>query len=253
MENLHNIIDRMGNTIVGNEPPPCDKPDGKCEDCGEVTEPSYFAGFIGNRKDAGWRDARSVCDSCSRIRRHKKERAMRVETILSHSGLKPIHQDMTLDNFDKVPKQITEYDGGANLIIHGQVGTGKTHLVVGLIKNIITENVIVVKFITGVQLLHKIRNSLNGEPYKSDTLIDSYSKYPLLVIDDLGAEKSTEWTKETLYLIIDNRYCNMLPTIVTSNLTPGELSSKLDDRMISRLMSNAVVVKLTGKDRRLSK
>jgi DNA replication protein DnaC len=72
-----------------------------------------------------------------------------------------------------------------------------------------------------------------------------------LVIDDLGAEKSSEWAREILYLIIDKRYSDLLPTIITSNLSPKELAEKLDDRLVSRLMEDAIVIKIDGKDHRV--
>lgn len=139
-----------------------------------------------------------------------------------------------------------------NIIISGGVGCGKTHLIVALARKIIRETARRTKIITGVALLQEIRSTFQ-ETSKRDALqvIKEYSEIPFLVIDDLGAEKATDWVKETLYLIIDNRYNAMIPTFITSNLTPKQLAGKLDARLLSRLMGDALFLKLDGHDHRL--
>lgn len=72
----------------------------------------------------------------------------------------------------------------------------------------------------------------------------------LLVLDDVGAEKASEWTQERLYSVIDHRYANCLPLIVTSNLPPGELAGQTGARTESRLAEMCRVVAITGTDRR---
>ena len=74
----------------------------------------------------------------------------------------------------------------------------------------------------------------------------------LLFIDDIGAEKMTEWVAETFYLILNYRYNEMLPTIFTSNLSPSELAERIGDRIVSRIIGSSDVIKLDGEDRRLS-
>ena len=72
----------------------------------------------------------------------------------------------------------------------------------------------------------------------------------LLVIDDLGAEKPSEWTQERLYSVIDHRYANCLPLIVTSNLPPKQVAEQAGERVASRLAEMCEVVLMTGADRR---
>jgi DNA replication protein DnaC len=74
----------------------------------------------------------------------------------------------------------------------------------------------------------------------------------LLVIDDLGAEKPSEWTQERLYSVIDHRYANCLPLLVTGNLPPAKIAEQTGDRVASRLaeMCRGRVVPMTGADRR---
>jgi len=75
---------------------------------------------------------------------------------------------------------------------------------------------------------------------------------PVLLLDDIGAEKASEWVKQTLYLIIDNRYGNMKKTFITSNLTLNQISNQLDDRISSRIAGMSNTIRMQGKDRRLN-
>lgn len=72
----------------------------------------------------------------------------------------------------------------------------------------------------------------------------------LLVLDDLGAEKASEWTQERLYSIIDHRYALCLPLIVTSNLPPAKVAEQTGQRTASRLAEMCRVIRMTGPDRR---
>jgi DNA replication protein DnaC len=72
----------------------------------------------------------------------------------------------------------------------------------------------------------------------------------LLVIDDLGAEKASEWTQERLYSVVDHRYAACLPVLVTGNLPPRQIAEQTGDRVASRLAEMCEVVAMTGPDRR---
>jgi len=86
-------------------------------------------------------------------------------------------------------------------------------------------------------------------------LIDLYSKAKLLVLDDIGVELATNWAYLMLYLIVDNRYNDMLPTIFTSNLDLKELGRHfVDERLISRIMEMCTkdrIQKMNGCDYRM--
>ena len=100
-----------------------------------------------------------------------------------------------------------------------------------------------------VDLLDAYRNCFKAE---SDWAVDTFEqmlrKMPLLVIDDLGAQKETDYARERLYGLINYRYNELLPTIITANVGPGQL----DDRIASRLQDHRLscVEVLSGPDRR---
>ena len=150
---------------------------------------------------------------------------------------------------DVTNTKVNQYNAESKrgLFIHGPVGTGKTHIAAALLRTRSGMGN------TVPRLLLSLRKSFEDQETSEAQIIDRYSRYSFLVLDDMGAEKSSEYSIQSLYLIIDQRYRDMLPTIITSNLSLTELANKLDDRIASRIAGMCDVVKLTGKDRRLSK
>ena len=109
------------------------------------------------------------------------------------------------------------------------------------------------KFITFLDLLAKIKNSFNGNGNEIE-IIEEYCNAGVLVLDDIGVEKVSEWTLQTLQTIINHRYNHLKITIITSNLDLNALSKSLnDDRIPSRICGMCKIKKFTGKDFRVSK
>lgn len=77
--------------------------------------------------------------------------------------------------------------------------------------------------------------------------MDKYSNAHLLVLDDLGAEKPTEFVITTLYLIINRRYENMLTTVITSNYDYNDLADIIDERIIDRIDRSYLIFEKTAK------
>lgn len=149
------------------------------------------------------------------------------------------------------------------LFIFGAAGTGKTHLAVALLKSWLSTVRVEeglpfhfsrIKFISVPELLLEIRKSFNSEAISEEQIITKYTdETKILILDDLGAEKTSEWVIQTLYLIVDRRYRNMQRTIITSNLSLGEISDKLHDRIASRIIGMSKIIELKGKDKRLGR
>lgn len=152
--------------------------------------------------------------------------------------------------------------------IHGDVGTGKTHLAVALIRGYFEQRPVkevheadgrkiryrpaVPRIVSVPDLLMEIRQVFSGQSQKTEGgIIRDYGEYRLLFLDDIGVEKATEWALQTLYTIIDRRYRDMRQTVITSNLNLNDLAAKVGDRIVSRIAGMCEVVHLKGKDRRL--
>jgi hypothetical protein len=84
-------------------------------------------------------------------------------------------------------------------------------------------------------ILTTIRGTFNGNG-SSTALINRYAKLHWLALDDVGAEKPSEWVCDVLFQIIDDRYSLMLPTIFTSNLSLDQLSDRLSERIADRIL-----------------
>lgn len=142
-------------------------------------------------------------------------------------------------------------DARKTFMIYGPVGTGKTHAAWAVANAVGLDNI---KYMNLVEALANLRRSFDlrsGDMFLDFADTAQYGRY--LLIDDLGVEKPTEWALETIYGLINHRYEHELPTIFTSNLSLGELSEHLGDRIASRISGMCdVVVKLEGEDKRIS-
>ncbi|OGP46698.1 MAG: hypothetical protein A3K30_03160 [Deltaproteobacteria bacterium RBG_13_51_10] len=162
------------------------------------------------------------------------------------------------------------FESGRGLYIFGTVGTGKTYLCSAIIREHFRRSgtgylspLFRIHMISIPDLLLKIKSTFQDKPVSGDSeesLIDRYSGtaekwgYPIdiLFLDDLGIEKPTEWAQQILYQIIDKRYSNLKKTVFTSNLSLDALSERLGDRIPSRIAEMCSIIKLEGKDKRLS-
>lgn len=121
-----------------------------------------------------------------------------------------------------------------SLILAGPYGTGKTSLAVSVIQKRITEHGERALF-TNVNTLFEEIKALFGRENESSQLLQRVMNVPLLVLDDLGAERATEWVQSNLYNILNYRLTNNKPTIVTTNLDMEELTERLGARTVERL------------------
>lgn len=166
------------------------------------------------------------------------------------------------------------------LLLVGGVGSGKTFMVSSVVNNIIDnineeefvwlkppsdyvlENMTVdfnwldryidyVCFISVTELFEKLKASIaTQETWFYDKMIQHLKTVQLLVLDDLGAEKSSEWTKSVLFEIIDYRYNELLPILVTTNCPPKELKEKIGDRSYDRIREMCALVPVTAESQR---
>ncbi|MCM1968004.1 ATP-binding protein [Streptomyces sp. G1] len=137
---------------------------------------------------------------------------------------------------------------GRSLLILGTTGTGKTHQVYGAVRSLIAAGVrLRWKATTAADLYADLRPRPG---YDGERELRELSRCPLLIIDDLGAAKYSEWTEEITMRLINRRYNEMLPTLVTTNLGMADLRAHIGDRAASRLSEMTDKVILDGPDRR---
>lgn len=158
--------------------------------------------------------------------------------------------------------------GDKGLLIIGKIGTGKTHLAVGIIKELILNRGIACLFYDYRELLKEIQNSYNSTVQTTELdVLRPVFETDVLVLDELGAVKPTEWVWDTVSLILNTRYNDNRTTIITTNfedqpaaalagsLSPTRAASRAEtlgdrigERMRSRLHEMCRVVTLDGTD-----
>ncbi len=158
--------------------------------------------------------------------------------------------------------------GDKGLLIIGKIGTGKTHLAVGILKELILNRGISCLFYDYRELLKEIQNSYNSTVQRTELdVLRPVFEADVLVLDELGAVKPTEWVWDTVSLILNTRYNDNRTTIITTNfddqpaagatgsISParaanrGEtLGDRIGERMRSRLHEMCRIITLDGTD-----
>ena len=133
------------------------------------------------------------------------------------------------------------------LLLWGDVGTGKSFFA-GCIANALLEQGIPVLMTNFSRILNSLSGMYSDE---KNQFIDSLNKYSLLIIDDLGIERSTEFALEQVFNVIDSRYRSKLPLIVPTNMTLDELKSPQDlarSRIYDRVLERCVPLKINNQN-----
>ena len=122
------------------------------------------------------------------------------------------------------------------LVLVGDVGTGKTHLAHAIGATALHQD-IPVYAATAPDMLDMLRASYADGAF--DQVFSNLRDVGLLIIDDMGTQKGSEWTVEKLFQIVDHRYRSQLPMVVTSNVPLAKAEGRIDRRILSRLQDGA--------------
>jgi DNA replication protein DnaC len=126
---------------------------------------------------------------------------------------------------------------GGWLVLSGQCGTGKTHLAAAIANQTLTQANQTVMFTVVPDLLDHLRATF--DPSRGIDYDDRFNKIRntfLLILDDLGTENTTPWAREKLYQIVNHRYNERLPTVITTN----QPDSAIDERILSRMLDGGL-------------
>lgn len=159
------------------------------------------------------------------------------------------------DEMDKKLKDWFIKSGGTgSLYLHGGIGVGKTYSIHALSK-LLYVNGKNIEYYNIIELLNKIKSYFDKDNSQENIKLILQSSNSILILDDLGVEKVTDWTIETMYRLINYRNEEELQTIFISNLTLKSLLDSYGDRTVSRItemVGQSGIIQMTGNDRRLN-
>lgn len=177
----------------------------------------------------------------------RKEKS-EIERKFSFSSLGERFQDSTFERFkgregsERALEIARKYAGkfdktvGTSLLLWGNPGNGKSYLAAAICHEIKSRGFIPV-FQSVPELLGRIRSTFNKNAKDSESeIMNAVLKCDLLVLDDIGAEKISDWVLDAMFRIIDGRYRNKRPTLFTTNFTPTELLYRFmaDDKSVEQ-------------------
>lgn len=207
---------------------------------------------------------RDFCPKCAEIQsiqaeenraEHRKAKAAQELALRKNrAGLRSRHINCTLENYNAISDQQREalgkvssftsglIDGsGGNLVLAGRVGTGKTHLAAGIISALV-ERGISCAIIKLPELIRSIKASWKSDGETENQIINRFSSYRLLIVDEVGVQYGSDTEKLLLSEIIDNRYQEGLPTVLVSNLDIQGIKTCIGERCYDRLKEDGGTV-----------
>jgi DNA replication protein DnaC len=205
----------------------------------------------------------------------------RVARLLQRAKIPARYEHCTLENYEVFPgadrslgaahlmarRFVDGYPAttsGHGLLVTGSIGVGKTHLAVGILQALIVEKGVHGLFCDYRELLKEIQHSYNPQVATTEMeILQPVFDAEVLVLDELGAAKPTDWVWDTVALVLNTRYNDKRTTLITTNYSdqaPGggsghgraareeTLGDRIGERMRSRLAEMCVTVAMTGQD-----
>jgi DNA replication protein DnaC len=221
---------------------------------------------FGTCDGTGWIEGpQNVVRSCEcRERRVAKARARGVESVIppKYRGVsfdRPPVSDLSPAAVETIRTFVDDLSEnlrlGRGIWLMGDVGTGKTTLAM-LVSRLALEAGHTVAIYSLPRLLSRIRRTYDAEAGEQSYLefFERLTSVDLLHLDDLGAEKSSDWVLEQLYAIVNDRYETQRSIVVTTNLQEPELREQIGERTVSRLaeICDQYVIPLYGADLRMT-
>jgi len=250
---LQSLLERRANSTTSSS---ADSARYTCQDCGRTVEPIQIQ-MLGQVR---W--VRAVCpcrwemDAAEEAKRREAERQTKIDRLFNLADLGPRFAECTFETWverkgsERCHELALNYaqsfdehvQRGDGLLLMGEPGNGKSHLAAAIVNTLVRNGRSCI-FRSVPALLKKLQETYReGSRVTESEVLAVLQDADLLVLDDLGAEKVTEWAESTLYFIVDERYRWKKPLVVTTNCRLEVLEERIGTRTIDRLLEMCVLV-----------
>ncbi len=186
-------------------------------------------------------------------------------TRLARAEVPDRYQHMSLDSFDASVAPlahraldacralVAEWPRPRGLLLRGRPGCGKTHLAVATLLAVLRQHAAARElFVSTPKLFSRLQATFQPEAAESEAkVMNELANVDLLVVDDLGARRVSEWSHDVISELVTRRYDEHRATILTTNYEARELSERVGTRLVSRLREMCVDVRIDAPDYRM--
>lgn len=234
----------------------------KCRDTGYIEKENSSNGFITKERCSCYNEAltRLLFRDSNLDTIIERENFDTLRLDIYSNDPRDIDEALQLTPYENMQRELPKLkefvetfdDTFKNLLIYGSTGLGKTFLSNALAKAVLESGHYVLYFTTCSLIDMLAKYTFNREEYEQseDCRHDSLFTCDLLIIDDLGTELTNSFVISELYNIINDRIMHRRSTIISTNLTLGQLSDRYNERIFSRIRKDYTFVKLIGRDLR---
>jgi DNA replication protein DnaC len=188
----------------------------------------------------------------------RENRAMKMQRTFNRSGIRPLHQNCSFDNYrvecegqmnalSRARQYVEEFDGNiASFIFSGKPGTGKNHLAAAICNELLLRGKSVL-IITVADIMSAMKDTFGNRETSEEQLLNDLSKVDLLVIDEIGMQTESRYEKVIINQIVDRRSSSKRPTGMLTNSNMDEMNKLLGERVMDRMrLATACGLSSTG-------
>ncbi|EMV7409429.1 TPA: DNA replication protein DnaC [Enterobacter soli] len=180
----------------------------------------------------------------------RENRAMKMQRTFNRSGIRPLHQNCSFDNYivecdgqlnalNKARQYVENFEGNiASFIFTGKPGTGKNHLAAAICNELLIQGKSVL-IITVADIMTAMKDTFTNKETSEEQLLTDLSNVDLLVIDEIGVQTESKYEKVIINQLVDRRSSSKRPTGMLTNYNIEEMSKLLGERVMDRMRLGA--------------